>query len=211
MAEVWIVAATPLEIDFLRQGIQHDQVKWLCTGIGMVNTAIHLERALAKQKPDFILQAGIGGSFNSTLPIGSVVQVVQETYAELGAESPKGFLNLEALGFLNFIAGGKTFFNTLDNPSPPIAGIECATSITVNRVHGMSETIAQSRQLWNADIENMEGAAFFQVCLEHTIPFAEIRAISNFVEPRNRESWDIPGALMKLREGLVDVLNRDFK
>lgn len=210
MPEIWITAATPLELEFLQKGIQHEQVKWLCTGIGMVNTAIQLERAFAKQKPDFVFQVGIGGSFNPKLPIGSVVQVVQETYAELGAESPEGFLNLEALGFTNFRTGGRTYFNTLDNPTPPLVGLECATGITVNRVHGLSESITQIKDLWNADIESMEGAAFFQVCLEHEVPFAEIRAISNLVEPRNREAWDILGALENLSERLNEILELNF-
>jgi futalosine hydrolase len=176
-----------------------------------VTHSMQLERALAKQKPDFILQAGIAGSFHPDLPIGSVVQVVRETYAELGAESPEGYLNLEALGFANFKAGGRTYFNAIDNPNPPLAGIESVTGISVNRVHGTAESIAQIRQQWNADIESMEGAAFFQVCLEHTISFAEIRAISNFVEPRNRESWDIPGALGKLSDAEDELLMRELK
>ena len=49
-------------------------------------------------------------------------------------------------------------------------------------------------------------AAFFQVCLQHAIPFAEIRAISNWVEPRNREAWDIPAALKQLRAEIHTVL-----
>ena len=32
----------------------------------------------------------------------------------------------------------------------------------------------------------MEGAAFMYVCLMHQVPFAQIRAVSNVVERRNR-------------------------
>ncbi|HMQ88955.1 MAG TPA: hypothetical protein PKB07_15270, partial [Flavilitoribacter sp.] len=60
-----------------------------------------------------------------------------------------------------------------------------------------------------ADIETMEGAAFFYVCLMESVPFLAIRSISNYVEARNREAWDIPGAIRALNDvvkGLLEIL-----
>ena len=37
----------------------------------------------------------------------------------------------------------------------------------------------------------MEGAAFFYVCLKEKVNFFQIRAISNFVEKRNKKNWEI--------------------
>ena len=45
------------------------------------------------------------------------------------------------------------------------------------------------------------------VCLLEKVNFVHIRAISNYVEPRNKEGWDIPLALDNLSEFLVKLLN----
>jgi futalosine hydrolase len=60
---------------------------------------------------------------------------------------------------------------------------------------------------FDADIETMEGAAFFYSCLQLKIPFLQIRAISNFVEPRDKSKWNIPLALENLSTEIFDFLN----
>ena len=44
----------------------------------------------------------------------------------------------------------------------------------------------------------MEGATFFYICAREKIPFLSLRAISNKVEPGNRDAWDIQLALGNL-------------
>jgi futalosine hydrolase len=50
----------------------------------------------------------------------------------------------------------------------------------------------------------MEGAAFMYACLIADVPFAEIRAVSNKVERRNREAWKLKEAV----ENLADTARR---
>ena len=52
----------------------------------------------------------------------------------------------------------------------------------------------------------MEGAAFMYACLMHDVPFAQIRAVSNVVERRNREAWKIREAIDALGEAVFDVV-----
>ena len=52
----------------------------------------------------------------------------------------------------------------------------------------------------------MEGAAFFYACLLAKIPFLEIRSISNYVEARNRETWNLPLAINNLNQILIEIL-----
>jgi futalosine hydrolase len=52
----------------------------------------------------------------------------------------------------------------------------------------------------------MEGATFFYICCRENIPFLALRAISNKVELRNKNNWNIALALNNLSEKLVDVL-----
>jgi futalosine hydrolase len=51
----------------------------------------------------------------------------------------------------------------------------------------------------------MEGATFFYICRGEKIPFLAIRAVSNYVEPRNRGKWNIPLALGNLAEKLAEL------
>ncbi len=54
-------------------------------------------------------------------------------------------------------------------------------------------------------IENMEGAAFFEVCRAEGVPFLELRAISNRVGDA-RAAWRIPDALTSLASALTSLL-----
>ena len=44
----------------------------------------------------------------------------------------------------------------------------------------------------------MEGAAFMSACLIHKVPFAQVRAVSNLVERRDRGSWKMGEAIHNL-------------
>jgi futalosine hydrolase len=50
----------------------------------------------------------------------------------------------------------------------------------------------------------MEGATFFYICSGEKIPFLAIRSISNRVEPRDKNKWNIPVALNNLSEKLIE-------
>ena len=152
------------------------------------------------------MQFGIAGSFPDHFEIGEVIEVGTEIYGELGAESADGFQDLRSMGFQNFTVNDDLYYNEIHNPAKQINGIKRARSITVNRVHGKEESIREISSIWNPEIESMEGAAFFQACLMNKIPFREFRAISNIVEPRNRDAWNIPLALNNLHRCLLTLL-----
>jgi futalosine hydrolase len=52
----------------------------------------------------------------------------------------------------------------------------------------------------------MEGAAFMYACLIHGLPFAQVRAVSNAVEPRNRVAWKLADAIRNLGETAIGIL-----
>ena len=53
----------------------------------------------------------------------------------------------------------------------------------------------------------MEGAAFMYACLVHGQPFAQVRAVSNVVERRNREAWKLPEAIESLGATALRMLS----
>ncbi|MFO7826991.1 MAG: hypothetical protein R6V23_00095, partial [Bacteroidales bacterium] len=81
------------------------------------------------------------------------------------------------------------------------------SAITSDRTNGKKESIDKLKQKFNADIETMEGAAFFYVCLQEEVKFMQIRAISNFVEERNQQNWNIPLAIEQLNKKLLEIIN----
>jgi futalosine hydrolase len=85
---------------------------------------------------------------------------------------------------------------------PKVAGI------TVQTVSGRKETNKERFRIFSPEVESMEGAAFFYVCLMEGIPFIEIRAISNYVGERDKSKWEIPFALKNLSEVCKDIFTR---
>jgi futalosine hydrolase len=174
----------------------------------MVATAFHLGHLLAHTKPQLAINAGIAGAYDRTLSLGDVVQVRSEVFADLGVEEADGqHTDLFQLGFLDpsthpFVHG------QLYNPeSDQTAFLPLVNALTVQRVHGQAESIAATMARYpKAQIESMEGAAFFYACLMTNTPFMEIRSISNYIEPRNRDAWDLPLAITNLNAVLVEMV-----
>jgi futalosine hydrolase len=53
----------------------------------------------------------------------------------------------------------------------------------------------------------MEGAAFMYACLISGVPFAQVRAVSNIVERRNRAAWRMDEAIRALGAAAVRILD----
>ena len=58
-----------------------------------------------------------------------------------------------------------------------------------------------------ADIETMEGASVFKVCEEFNIPCLQIRSISNRIEKRNTDQWDLDLAIRNLNFEVEKIIN----
>ena len=180
------------------------EVDVLITGVGMVATAVWCSRALMLASYDLALNFGVCGSFDRFLDPGTVVHVVSDRLAELGAEDDERFLTFEELQL-----PGESEFVNLDPPSnPALDELPTVTGITVNTVHGNERSVAAVTQRFNAQVESMEGAAFMSACLIHKVAFAQVRAVSNFVERRNRESWKMADAIRNLNSTAMRILNQ---
>lgn len=179
----------------------------LVSGVGMVATSARCSQLLASESYDLALNFGLCGSFDATLPNGTVVHVVTDRIADLGAEDGDTFLSAHDLGLLEpnefpFTDG------RLVNAAPPLSAVlrelPAVQGITVNTAHGNEASIAAVTARVAPQVESMEGAAFMYACLLGAVPFAQVRAVSNVVERRNRSRWNIAGAV----EGLERVAMR---
>ncbi|MBL4678863.1 MAG: futalosine hydrolase [Mucilaginibacter sp.] len=172
-----------------------DNCQLLVTGVGMVATAYALGRELATNQYDLAINLGIAGSFDRSIALSEVVEITDDTIAELGAEDDEKFLPIAEMGF------GKSAFGAT-KPLEELIDLRLrkCSAVTVNTVHGNEASIQKLQQRLKIQIESMEGAAFFYACSEAKIPCIQIRSVSNYVEKRNRHAWQIGPAIKSLNE-----------
>jgi futalosine hydrolase len=186
------------------------EVHVLVAGVGMVATAVWSSQALMQAQYDIALNMGLCGSFDRSLTLGTVVHVVSDRIAELGAEDGDRFLPLGELGLLE--ANDVPYTQPeLVNARPPVNGaldrLPKVKGITVNTVHGAEQSIAAVVERFKPQVESMEGAAFMYACLVHDVTFAQVRAVSNVVERRDRARWKVSEAIDALGAAVFDILD----
>ena len=183
----------------------------LTTGVGMVATAAWCTRVLSAASYDLAMNFGVCGSFDPSLPPGTVVHVADDRLAELGAEDGDRFLTVHDLGLLD--ANEFPFqHGRLVNAEPPAGAVmrslPVVSGITVSTVHGRERTIAEAVERFHPQVESMEGAAFMYACLIQGVRLAQVRAVSNVVERRNRASWRMAEAIGALGAVAAAILEQ---
>ena len=200
---VLVVAATEPEVSGLNQEsrIRNQDIEFLITGVGMVATAFALGRHLTMHQYDLAVNLGIAGSFDQDITLGEVVEVVEDNLSELGAEDGEEFLTIESMGF-----GQSKFHSTVALSDYGNFDLKKVTAITVNTVHGHEPSIKKLNRRLQPQLESMEGAAFFYACKQAGVPCLQIRAVSNYVEKRNRDAWQIGLAIKNLNSFALQFL-----
>lgn len=205
---------------FYHKDLGEDSLSILIVGVGSYSMIYNLATHLEKYEYDLIINAGIAGTYKKSLKNGDVVIVEKEYIGDLGIDDNGKFVSLWDKDDF-FFEKDKIFYTdkndagALLNPYFEIferfKDLKRVKSVSLNTVSGSEKSILKLKEKFNADIENMEGAAFFYVCLKKQVKFVEIRAISNYVEPRNKESWQIMTAITELnttmRIIILDYLN----
>lgn len=185
------------------------QLDILLTGYGSVFTSYHLTRALHMINYDLAIHIGLAGSFDHFLEQGFVVNVVQDRFADLGVEHKHKIYTLfeEELMDENEFPFVEGVLNSLGNfEIDEVESLIPVKGITLNTFYSDPKWITILRDKYSPEIETMNSAAFFYVCLSEKVPFLQIRAISNFVEIRRIENWNIPSALKNLTGSLFHLL-----
>lgn len=207
---VLLVSATEAEIQGFMEIMERFEpvVPWhievcIC-GVGMVQAGVNLAYSLQQHKPDLILNAGIAGAIDPTLLIGEVVWVKQDAFFGFGVDSPEGFQSAFDIGLAKPdefpYSNGRLTASALPLPlqNQPIRSVN---GITVQTVHGDEAGLAKLKLLEpTASVESMEGAAIFYTAARFGIPVLQIRAISNYVEVRDKSRWNIPLAIRNLNQ-----------
>jgi len=198
---ILIVTAVEAEAAALRAGLPTDRphgVTVIAGGVGSANAAAATSRALTLDSGfEAVISAGIGGAFPGRAEPGALLLARRVVAADLGAQSPGGFLSVDELGF-----GSATL------EAGRIPGLDAAVGVilTVNTATGTDERAAELMQRHpDAVGEAMEGYGVAAAAALADVPFAEVRAVSNLVGKRDRDSWRLDLAFRALTAAALPI------
>lgn len=222
---ILIVSATTLEVKPLLEQLKFKErvnaqinsyhfgkmtVDVLTTGVGMVPTAYMMGKVLSVRSYDAAFNLGIAGSFVRDIEPGEVVHVTHDRFPDVGSDQGEYFLSLIDLKLLEenyFPYKDGQLINEMPIKSKTINKLRTVRAITVNRGKTNNKSIEKIVQRCNPATESMEGAAFFYACFAEDIPCAQIRAVSNYVEQKDTDRWNIPKAIENLNRVILSVLH----
>jgi futalosine hydrolase len=181
--------------------------KLLISGIGQLQTAYNLQNKIYFERPDLVIQAGIGGATEKQ-KLGDVFAIGSERVADLGVMDKTGFNDVFSMGLDNpdrfpFEQG------KLKNPYRHLlswTGLPVLEGITVNEIKARDSAGFQRNP--SPIVESMEGAALHYVCLMEKIPFLQIRAVSNRLGDRDKSRWLLKEAITNLNDTLVHLIQK---
>lgn len=185
MKKVLIVYALEAEKGDIR--IPGCSLRFCCTGIGKVSTAIRLYEALLIEKPDLVLNVGTAGTLNQK--VGDILVCSRffdrdlVKISDFGVNSRLEFTEeLQAAGLLrayfieHTVSTGDTF----------------QTDYEENGTHG--------------DVFDMEAYAGAQVCKVFEVPYASVKYVTDVIGQNSLKHWE--EKLHDAREGLVEFLSK---
>lgn len=173
----------------------------LITGVGMVNTAYFMGK-YSHNLFDYIINIGICGAFNRNIELGEIVNIVDDTLSEMGAESGDDFIKYD-----NMLLGGTAnYINRTEVNSDILNNLRKVKAVTVNKVHGNDESIENVKKLFAPEVESMEGAAFFMASENLSGKVLQIRAVSNYVEKRDKSKWNIQLAIKNVNDFTIKLI-----
>ncbi len=222
MKSILIVAATIEEITPLLKSMGSDVLRLrridignitisvAVTGVGIASSAFNLGQLLAQKEYELVINAGLAGSYSHKNNISDVVVVSHDRFADLGVEDEYRFIPSHNLAFTD---GNIKPYLSSGWLAPEVPGLKVLQSIkhvraiTSDTVHTLKSSVKSMIELYQPDIESMEGAAVFFACLGTETPVLQIRAISNFVGPRTRENWKASEAIQNLNKTLIAIID----
>ncbi len=186
-----------------------DDVDLVLSGVGKANAAGATALVLDPGVHGAVLNVGIGGTLERDAPaeqLGVVVGASESVFADEGVAGPDGFRTLAGFGFPPVPAMGDREAGDGVAGDPvllrALAGLgvidQTGVVATVSSCSGTDAGAVGVAARTGAIVEAMEGAAVGLTAMRLGTPFAEIRVVSNTTGDRDRQVWDMPGAMAGL-------------
>ncbi len=208
------LAATEIEMSPLKRMVTEGmRVQTLITGVGPVEAAVRLSRYLDKTEQTFsaAINFGIGGGYiqaaSGTGPrLLDLYLADTEVFGDLGIcysdriEPLPRELTGEIVARMDpaLLERAKIIYGDRE--------IKTGNFVTVMAVSATRARGLAMAGRFQAQCENMEGAAIARVCSEFCLPILELRCISNLVEERDLQRWRLQEACEKAAESAVVLI-----
>ena len=166
------------------------------SGIGPAAAAAATATALATGRYDACLSLGVCGAFRGTADIGDVVVATELVAADLGAESPTGFLTLGSLGWADEVVPVDP--ELMAAAVTRLEDVVTGPVVTVSTVTGTRARADELAARHGAVAEAMEGWGVLTAALPQGLPALEVRTVSNLIGDRDPATWDFPVAFAAL-------------
>lgn len=202
---ILVVFPSAFEAKHLKIETSHN-VEVLISGIGGFATMYSLTKYCTKNRPDFIIHAGICGAFDESFQLGEVVNVMIDHFADFGVtEKGKWKTGFE----MGLVSSHKIPFTEgqLVAPNNYIANFPKVIATTSQTITTSNEQKNFLTKRFQASVETMEGAFVHYVCIKEDIPFIHLRAISNYVGERDKEKWETTTALKNLNAAIQEIID----
>lgn len=170
-------------------------------GMGILNFATNLTYLIASAEQQglhfsavYIL--GVCGAYPGRgINVLDVVRVDSECVGDMGYQEKDG-------SFYPFPSSVRA--TAAEHAPACVQKLKSAVGVTVNCCTGTEDQGLQRARMFDADIENMEGAAGISACIAYGIPVFEVRVVCNMASTRDRISWKFNEALENLRKKLFE-------
>ena len=180
-------------------------VEMLVTGVGVVEAAACVSRALAQSSYDLVINAGIAGAFEGAAEIGESVVVSGETM-EIDLETGAAIALPENARVIDRAASDLALVDRLVE-----IGYRSVSGITVPRVTATGATSSRLAA-FGVGVETMEGFAVLRSAEIAGVPAVEVRGISNIVCDRAASRWDFQAGASgaeRILEALLTLVGAD--
>ncbi|GAA0793982.1 futalosine hydrolase [Spirilliplanes yamanashiensis] len=204
MSRLLVVTAVAAEATAVRAGADPSRADVAPVGVGPAAAAAGTARLLALAEAAghpyrAVVSAGIAGGFPGRAPVGATVLAARSIAADLGAETPDGFLPVDDLGFgTSTVAADPELLAALTAALPQAVVGDILTLATVTGTAATATGLAARHPA--AVAEAMEGYGVACAAATAGIPFAEVRTVSNPIGPRDRAAWRMAEAFAALTE-----------
>lgn len=194
---ILVTCAVGKELAFFRP---HPHVEMLVTGVGPVEAAACLSRALAQSSYDLVISAGIAGAFEGSAQLGDGV-VVSDEMLELNLETGAPISLPDGASVVNRAQSDLTLVDRLVE-----LGFRAVRGVTVPRVTATDESAARLAA-FGVGVETMEGFAVLRAAEIAGVAAVEVRGISNIVCDRRYSRWDFDAGVRGVQTILEALLS----
>lgn len=198
--KILLLAPTLFELASLNA--KHPSITTRVCGVGGTALAMDVIPFLEKGEYDLGILVGLAGGLPGATSLGQVVKIEHDIQGDLGVFEQGKYYSFEQIGLIEQ-KEKKTLYNVCDNILPKIATLD---ALSTNILFDESDKNNLRHKYYETQIENMEGAAFQQICEEYELPYLQLRAVSNFIGERDKKNWKITEALKNLNKTLAPYL-----